>query len=41
MTVWLDGHVTDIKETTGEDIPRRWYMGKVEDYITIYLFSAP
>lgn len=28
MTVWLDGHVTEIKETTGEDIPRKWYMGK-------------
>jgi prepilin-type N-terminal cleavage/methylation domain-containing protein/prepilin-type processing-associated H-X9-DG protein len=31
MTVWLDGHVTEIKETTGEDIPSRWYTGKVED----------
>lgn len=31
MTVWLDGHVTEIKETTGEDIPRRWYLGKAEN----------
>lgn len=28
MTSWLDGHVTEIKETTGEDVPRAWYMGK-------------
>ncbi len=27
MTVWLDGHVTEIKETTGEDIPAKWYTG--------------
>jgi len=31
MTVWLDGHVTEIKETTGEDVPRRWYLGKTEN----------
>jgi prepilin-type N-terminal cleavage/methylation domain-containing protein len=31
MTIWLDGHVTEIKETTGEDIPRKWYTGKPED----------
>ncbi|MBW7990153.1 MAG: prepilin-type N-terminal cleavage/methylation domain-containing protein [Planctomycetes bacterium] len=31
MTVWLDGHVSEIAETTGEDIPRRWYLGKVEE----------
>ena len=29
MTSWLDGHVTEIKETTGEDVPRRWYTGKL------------
>ncbi len=23
--LWLDGHVTTIKETTGEDIPKRYY----------------
>jgi len=23
--LWLDGHVTTIKETLGEDIPKRWY----------------
>ncbi len=28
MTSWLDGHVSEIKETTGEDIPPRWYTGK-------------
>ena len=28
MTSWLDGHVTEIKETTGEDVPRAWYTGQ-------------
>lgn len=28
MAVWLDGHVTEIEETTGENIPRKWYTGK-------------
>lgn len=28
MTSWLDGHVTQIKETTGEDVPRFWYTGQ-------------
>jgi prepilin-type N-terminal cleavage/methylation domain-containing protein/prepilin-type processing-associated H-X9-DG protein len=23
--LWLDGHVTTIKETLGKDIPKRWY----------------
>jgi prepilin-type N-terminal cleavage/methylation domain-containing protein/prepilin-type processing-associated H-X9-DG protein len=27
MTVWLDGHVTEIEETTGEDVPAKWYTG--------------
>jgi prepilin-type N-terminal cleavage/methylation domain-containing protein/prepilin-type processing-associated H-X9-DG protein len=27
-TLWLDGHVTPIRETTGEDVPVRWYAGK-------------
>lgn len=31
MTIWLDGHVTEIKETTGEDIPPKWYTGNPED----------
>ncbi|OHB73236.1 MAG: hypothetical protein A2Z25_03350 [Planctomycetes bacterium RBG_16_55_9] len=31
ITVWLDGHVTEIEETTGEDVPRKWYTGKPED----------
>ncbi len=24
---WLDGHVSGIKETTGEDVPQYWYTG--------------
>jgi hypothetical protein len=28
VTSWLDGHVTEIKETTGEDCLQRWYTGK-------------
>jgi len=24
---WLDGHVSTIKETTGEDVPTSWYTG--------------
>ncbi len=31
MTCWLDGHVSGIAETTGEDVPRRWYIGKSEE----------
>ena len=27
MTCWLDGHVSGIEETTGEDVPRYWYTG--------------
>jgi len=30
MTSWLDGHVTEIQETTGEDVPRKWYTGQPE-----------
>ena len=26
-TLWLDGHVTAIEETTGDDVPLRWYTG--------------
>jgi prepilin-type processing-associated H-X9-DG protein len=26
-TCWLDGHVSGIKETTGEDVPAYWYTG--------------
>jgi prepilin-type N-terminal cleavage/methylation domain-containing protein/prepilin-type processing-associated H-X9-DG protein len=26
-TCWLDGHVSSIKETTGEDVPVYWYTG--------------
>lgn len=28
---WLDGHVSDIRESTGEDVPRRWYTGLDND----------
>ena len=28
ITSWLDGHVSEIDETTGEDIPAKWYTGK-------------
>ena len=28
MTSWLDGHVTGIKENTGEDVYRKWYTGQ-------------
>jgi len=31
MTCWLDGHVSEIARTTGEDIPTRWYTGNVEE----------
>jgi len=27
-TCWLDGHVSQIKESTGEDVPTYWYDGK-------------
>jgi prepilin-type N-terminal cleavage/methylation domain-containing protein/prepilin-type processing-associated H-X9-DG protein len=27
ITAWLDGHVSEIDETTGEDVPWRWYTG--------------
>ncbi len=23
--LWLDGHVSSVKETTGQDVPKRWY----------------
>ena len=26
--LWLDGHVTELFETTGDDFPERWYSGK-------------
>ena len=25
--LWLDGHVTPLEETTGDDVPLRWYTG--------------
>jgi prepilin-type N-terminal cleavage/methylation domain-containing protein/prepilin-type processing-associated H-X9-DG protein len=31
ITSWLDGHVTEMKETTGEDIPAKWYTGDPKD----------
>jgi prepilin-type processing-associated H-X9-DG protein len=27
-TCWLDGHVSPIKESTGEDVPVYWYTGE-------------
>ena len=29
--LWLDGHVTHIEETTGDDVPLGWYTGDKED----------
>jgi len=29
-TCWLDGHVSPIKESMGEDVPTYWYDGKRE-----------
>jgi len=29
--LWLDGHVTAIEETTGDDVPLSWYTGDKED----------
>ena len=26
--LWLDGHVSALEETTGDDVPKRWYTGK-------------
>jgi prepilin-type N-terminal cleavage/methylation domain-containing protein len=31
MTCWLDGHVSGIKESTGEDVPRYWYTGEKDE----------
>ncbi|MBN1806490.1 MAG: type II secretion system protein [Sedimentisphaerales bacterium] len=31
LTSWLDGHVSEIDESTGEDVPCRWYTGEAED----------
>ncbi len=25
--LWLDGHISDVKESTGEDISEYWYTG--------------
>jgi prepilin-type N-terminal cleavage/methylation domain-containing protein/prepilin-type processing-associated H-X9-DG protein len=30
--LWLDGHVSAIEETTGDDVPSRWYTGDKPDY---------
>ena len=29
-TVWMDGHVSHIRKTTGKDVPNSWYTGKFE-----------
>ena len=26
--LWLDGHVSSIEETTGDDVPKRWHTGE-------------
>jgi prepilin-type N-terminal cleavage/methylation domain-containing protein/prepilin-type processing-associated H-X9-DG protein len=26
--LWLDGHVSALEETTGDNVPKRWYTGK-------------
>jgi len=31
--LWLDGHVTPIEETNGDDVPLMWYTGDKEDRI--------
>ena len=28
--LWLDAHVTPLDETTGDDVPKRWYTGERE-----------
>ena len=30
-TLWLDGHVSPIKQTMGRDVPARWYIGGTGD----------
>ncbi len=32
-TLWLDGHVSQIKESTGEDVPVYWYTGDRTDIV--------
>jgi prepilin-type N-terminal cleavage/methylation domain-containing protein/prepilin-type processing-associated H-X9-DG protein len=29
--LWLDGHVTSLEETTGDNVPKRWYTDLEED----------
>jgi prepilin-type N-terminal cleavage/methylation domain-containing protein/prepilin-type processing-associated H-X9-DG protein len=31
VVAWLDGHVSEIRESNGEDVPRRWYTGLNND----------
>lgn len=31
VVAWLDGHVSEIRESTGEDVRRRWYTGLKTD----------
>jgi prepilin-type N-terminal cleavage/methylation domain-containing protein/prepilin-type processing-associated H-X9-DG protein len=30
-TLWLDGHVSPVQQTRGQDVPARWYTGGVGD----------
>ena len=32
-TCWLDGHVSEIRETTGENVPWRWYTGVSDESV--------
>jgi len=43
VTAWLDGHATDIEETTGQDVPWKWYTGVSDERIaamTVWDFWA-
>jgi prepilin-type N-terminal cleavage/methylation domain-containing protein len=33
ITSWLDGHASEIKETTGEDVPWKWYTGVLDEQV--------
>ncbi len=38
--LWLDGHVSPIEETTGDDVPSRWYTGDRPKQTSTSLASA-
>jgi len=39
--LWLDGHVSAIEETTGDDVPERWYTGDRLNHIVRFLNIQP